>query len=99
MLSRTFLSYIQPTLKSSMRFLHTKSPHFDLLCCKPQSRQYFGQDLHNYLRNSRSETFMNLEAFQDVPNAVEQVDKSIVAGANVLSRLTEDIDFSVIRPE
>jgi hypothetical protein len=42
---------------------------------------------------------MNLEAFQDVPDAVEQVDKSIMAGANVLSRLTEDIDFSVIRPE
>jgi hypothetical protein len=42
---------------------------------------------------------MNLEAFQDVPDAVEQVDKRIVAVSNVLGRLKQGVDFSVIRPE
>lgn len=37
---------------------------------------------------------MNLEAFQKVSDAVEQVDKRIVTSANVLSCLKEDVDFS-----
>jgi hypothetical protein len=40
---------------------------------------------------------MNHEAFQDVPDAVEQVDKRIVAGANVLGRLIVE-DYNVTRP-
>lgn len=38
---------------------------------------------------------MNLEAFQEVPNAVKEVNKRIVAGANVLGRLIVE-DYSVI---
>jgi hypothetical protein len=37
---------------------------------------------------------LNLEALQEVSDAVEQVDKRIVAGANVLGCLKEDVDFS-----
>ena len=40
---------------------------------------------------------MNLEAFQEVPNAVKEVNKRIVAGANVLGRLIVE-DYSVIPP-
>jgi hypothetical protein len=37
---------------------------------------------------------MNLEAFQEVPDAVKEVNKRIVAGANVLGRLIVE-DYSV----
>lgn len=30
---------------------------------------------------------MNLEAFEEVPNAVEEVNKRVVTGANILGRL------------
>lgn len=40
---------------------------------------------------------MNYEAFQDVPDAVEQVDKHVVAGANVLGRLIVE-DYGVTKP-
>jgi hypothetical protein len=40
---------------------------------------------------------MNLEAFQEVPDAVKEVNERIVAGANVLGRLRVE-DYSVTRP-
>ena len=30
---------------------------------------------------------MNLEAFEEVPNAVEEVNKRVITGANILGRL------------
>ena len=75
----------------------TKSTHFDLLRCKPKNRQQLGQDLHGYLRNATREAPMNLEAFQETPDAIKEVNERIVAGAYVLGRLIEE-DDSVTRP-
>ena len=75
----------------------TKSPHFYLLCCEPKNREQLGQDLHGYLRNARSEISMDLEALQEAPDAVKEVNERIVAGANVLGRLRVE-DYSVTRP-
>ena len=40
---------------------------------------------------------MYLEAFQEVPDAVKEVNERIIAGANILGRLRVE-DYSVTRP-
>jgi len=67
-----------------------------LLCCKPENRQQLGQDLYGYLRNAGRENSVNLEAFQEVPDAVKEVNKRVVTGADALGRLIED--YNVTRP-
>ena len=71
------------------RYHLTESPTLRFLCRDRKDRQHLNHNLNNYVAHgpSRCDASINIKPEEEVFNAVKDVDKLVLAGARIFSRL------------
>jgi len=67
----------------------TKTTLLYLFCCQGKDRQYLNHNLCDYVHYTISDGHLgiNVEALEEIPSALEKVDKGVIAGTNIDGRL------------
>ena len=71
------------------RYDLTESPTLRFLCRDRKDRQHLNHNLNNYVAHgpSRCDASINIKPEEEVFNAIKDVDKLVLAGARIFSRL------------
>ena len=75
----------------------TRFALFNLLCCDSKNRKYLDHGFHHNVHQSCSRRNLNInfESSKEIFDALEEVNKDVLGGANSLSRLKKDLGVMI----
>jgi hypothetical protein len=94
-LPKSFFKYFSkhPSVNRSvvLKKLLARSPLLNLIRCDPENTEHLDHYLNDYIRHFRRRCYrgVDFETSKKTFDALENVNKSVLACANILSRLTD----------